>query len=51
MRRHVNIGQGIDLHDIARHDWPSVRTEIEANLYSSWNPYRLLPRTSPIWCA
>jgi len=38
MRRHVNIGQGIDLHDIARHDWPSVRTEIEANLYSELEP-------------
>lgn len=38
MRGHVNIGQGIDLHDIPRHDWPSVRTEIEANLYSELEP-------------
>jgi hypothetical protein len=34
MHRHMNIGQGVDLHDIARLDWPSVRAEIEANLYS-----------------
>jgi hypothetical protein len=38
MRRHMNIGQGVDLHDIARLDWPSVRKEIEANLYSELEP-------------
>lgn len=38
LRRHMNIGQGVDLHDIARLDWPSVRNEIEANLYSELEP-------------
>jgi hypothetical protein len=38
MRRHMSIGQGVDLHDIARVDWPSVRKEIEANLYSELEP-------------
>ena len=38
MRRHANIGQGVDLHDIAVLDWPSVRAEIEANLYSDLEP-------------
>ncbi len=38
LRRHINIAQGIDLHDIARLDWPSVRKEIEANLYSDLEP-------------
>jgi hypothetical protein len=38
LRRHMSIGQGVDLHDIARLDWPSVRKEIEANLYSELEP-------------
>lgn len=38
MRRHLRVGQGIDLHDIARNDWPSVRAELEANLYSELEP-------------
>lgn len=38
MRRHMSIGQGVDLHDIARVDWPSARKEIEANLYSELEP-------------
>ena len=38
MRRHARIGQGVDLHDIANLDWPSVRAEIEANLYSELEP-------------
>ena len=38
MRRHLNIGQGVDLHDIARLDWPSVRSELQANLYSQLEP-------------
>jgi hypothetical protein len=38
MRRHVNICQGVDLHDIARLDWPSVRREIESYLYSELEP-------------
>jgi hypothetical protein len=38
LRRHLAFGQGIDLHDIASHDWPSVWMEIEANLYSELEP-------------
>lgn len=38
MRRHLSIGQGVDLHDIARLDWPSVRSELQANLYSELEP-------------
>jgi hypothetical protein len=38
MRRHLGIGQGVDLHDIARVDWPSVRSELQANLYSELEP-------------
>lgn len=38
LRRHMSFGQGADLHDIARLDWPSVRNEIEANLYSELEP-------------
>jgi len=39
------IGQGVDLHDIARVDWPSVRKEIEGNLYSELEPLPV-PRPS-----
>lgn len=38
LRRHIAWGQGQDLHDIANHDWPSVRGEIQANLYSELEP-------------
>ncbi|HXR22648.1 MAG TPA: restriction endonuclease [Acidimicrobiales bacterium] len=38
MHRHLSFGQGGDLHDIATLDWPSVRAEIEANLYSELEP-------------
>ena len=38
MRRHVHFGQGCDVHDIARLDWPSVRSDIEASLYSELEP-------------
>jgi hypothetical protein len=38
MRRHLSIGQGVDLHDIARLDWPSVRAELQENLYSELEP-------------
>ena len=34
MRRHIAWGQGQDVHDIALMDWPSVRADIEASLYS-----------------
>jgi hypothetical protein len=38
MRRHVHWAQGCDVHDIAKHDWPSVRSDIEASLYSELDP-------------
>jgi hypothetical protein len=38
LRRHLSFGQCTDLHDIAGLDWPSVRKEIEANLYSELEP-------------
>ncbi|MCX9190315.1 restriction endonuclease [Carbonactinospora thermoautotrophica] len=38
LRRHLAWGQGQDLHDIASLDWPSVRSDIEANLYSELEP-------------
>lgn len=38
MRRHLRFGQGHDLHDIATTDWPSVRSDIESNLYSELEP-------------
>jgi hypothetical protein len=36
--RHLRFGQGHDLHDIAVKDWPSVRSEIQKNLYSELEP-------------
>src|SRR5215475_504340 len=38
MRRHLAWAQGQDVHDIANMDWPSVRADIEANLYSELEP-------------
>ena len=38
MRRHLLFGQSVDLHDIVDMDWPSVRAEVEANLYSELEP-------------
>jgi Restriction endonuclease len=38
MRRHLAFAQGEDVHDIANLDWPSVRTDIEANLYYELEP-------------
>lgn len=38
MRRHLLFGQSVDVHDIVGTDWPSVRAEIEANLYSELEP-------------
>ena len=38
MHRHLSIGQGVDLQDIARLDWPSVRAELMENLYSELEP-------------
>ena len=36
--RHLRFGLGVDLHDIADSDWPSVRRDIEAALYSELEP-------------
>ena len=38
LARHLSFALGIDLHDIADHDWPSVRADIEAALYSDLEP-------------
>jgi hypothetical protein len=38
MRRHLAWSQGVDLHDIADHDWPSVKASLSTNLYSELEP-------------
>lgn len=38
LRRHLSFAQGVDLHDIADHDWPSVRNDLEAALYAEREP-------------
>jgi Restriction endonuclease len=38
MRRHLSFAQGCDLHDIADHDWPSVKQDIESALYGALDP-------------
>jgi hypothetical protein len=38
LHRHIRWGQGCDLHDIAVLDWPSVRDDIEKNMYSELEP-------------
>jgi hypothetical protein len=38
LRRHLWFAEGHDLHDIANFDWPSVRKDIEASLYSELEP-------------
>ncbi|WP_322755856.1 restriction endonuclease [Frankia sp. Cas3] len=38
LRRHLSFGQGHDLHDIVNLDWPVVRPQIEAGLYSDLDP-------------
>jgi Restriction endonuclease len=38
MRRHVHFAQGRDVHDIAKLDWPSVRSDLETSLYSELEP-------------
>jgi Restriction endonuclease len=42
LKRHLHFAQGVDLCDIAEHDWPSVRADIEEGLYSKLEP---LPTT------
>ena len=36
--RHLRFAEGCDVHDIANLDWPSVRSDIEAGLYSELEP-------------
>ncbi len=36
--RHLRFGQGQDLHDIARTDWPAVRHAVQQGLYSDYEP-------------
>ncbi len=38
LSRHLAFGQGHDLHDIARMDWPSVRAEIRRVVYDDSEP-------------
>jgi hypothetical protein len=38
LKRHLSFAQGVDLHDIADHDWPSVRPDLEAVVYSDLDP-------------
>lgn len=38
LRRHLAWGQGVDLHDIAVHDWPSVLLDINAGQYTETEP-------------
>jgi hypothetical protein len=38
LRRHLAFAQGVDLHDIAEHDWPSVTSDIESALYGEFDP-------------
>jgi hypothetical protein len=38
LKRHIAFGQGVDIHDIAERDWPSVRPDIEASLYDDLEP-------------
>lgn len=38
LARHLGFAQAGDLHDIAEHDWPSVRLDVEAALYGELEP-------------
>lgn len=38
LARHLAWGQGIDLRDIAEHDWPSVLVDVHAGLYAETEP-------------
>lgn len=38
LERHRSFAQGCDLHDIAESDWPAVKPDISASLYSSFEP-------------
>jgi hypothetical protein len=38
LRRHMHFSQGQDWHDVAEHDWPSVRVDIEASQIADTDP-------------
>ena len=38
LARHMAWGQGIDLRDIAEHDWPSVLVDVQSGLYAETEP-------------
>lgn len=38
LERHLHFGQGGDLHDIAKNDWPTIKPRIEKLLYSDSEP-------------
>jgi hypothetical protein len=38
LHRHLAFGQGVDLHDIAVYDWPSVLKDLNAGLYTDMEP-------------
>lgn len=38
LQRHLHFGLGVDLHDIANHDWPDVKPRIERALYADREP-------------
>lgn len=38
LHRHLGFAQSVDFRDIAEFDWPSVRPDIEASLYSELEP-------------
>jgi hypothetical protein len=41
LRRHIGFALGVDLHDIADHDWPSVRKDLESALYADREPLEI----------
>lgn len=41
LRRHLSFAQGVDVHDIRDHDWPSVRVDIESAIYGDREPVPL----------
>jgi Restriction endonuclease len=38
LARHLAWGQGIDLRDIAEHDWPSILVDVQSGLYAETEP-------------
>lgn len=36
--RHLRFAQAGDIHDIAEHDWPSVRPDVESAIYNEQEP-------------